>query len=1218
MGQTATDISPATASESVITPTGTVDLKAHNTVIRVLEMEDVLFHLDSAVMMPENPQGASSSQGTSAGTAQQQQAAITGVRALAIVFRYAEFHPTEKILIAGHTDTSGGYQLNYELSALRAKNVLYLLIGTDSASFKEGEQWAAICAGRHKIEDYQQIMKHFDVRSKGSWNCDPGAINNSWNKDTEAACEAFFDKVAPTEKAVIMSAIKGHGQKKWPKAAWEKVYPLYIEELRETLAVDENDLLARRTSLLTQFADSKKLFVSCGESFPIDQKDKTNYRSQVNRRVEILFLDESQVPKIDCPVDAKGMTRKHRTKGDPGPDPPECPLWNNFHRKEYIKPEYLYAKTYFLQFTYFNPIKQQLSSVPGGLQIEAVRFTGENLRTVGKFSNDVYEVTVFLDEDTKKNHPKEWSFRFQTKTQWVFTENKDAAPEMQQIPLATVHAAPLQDRMKFYDLPAEWNSRNWFCSVGNKRNEFVQLIDQQSKSTTPMVFCLDDTVLVDAAESQVLQDANAGGTAKALDREKSRFHILYVNKDERMAVYESVAGGKLDPDVLEIPAAPAGTKVRDPVKFRFPLNSSNIPMNFIGAPVGNIKAIVFCGRFYVVGGRRARNTGTNNFDFGKGHLVGAREAMLEDPLLYHKKIVAHAPPADHKDAHRVIHHPKIGDFEVHFIAQCGIEKNISYSYLIVYYSTFVIGDPHPTAAGNPTRAEINHFIMEGIENAIKHWNNKDYIFEERAPNADPLKNHNVKPFYFFESNETLVYVPPAPPPDIKGDDYDAVFKENTFKNALNDTFGGKPRGVTFIVEGAKTPYDWCLSVRSANRAYSIVALTTDSYQGDTGARPQFTEYNDKEPYSWLTMAHEFGHATGQVDDYLEEGIPLWDHVAGKWETASVAVMGQRGLDTSYDWIANTNTNLPNRIIGIDAYEIQHRFRSMMNENGPVRMRYFWRFVKWLNDESATAGTKINQLIGTREYRIRYRNDATEANQLTFECLPPSAAAGATVLQQNRTVNPWRFIRERISFGPAGSRRSMDAFLYYPLDECRRLRRNDWTLVPPKTTPYADVTLKAILVLRVLVTVEFVNFPNVNAKRQWLLTLSNIFRQNFLKGVNGSKFMLRAGDGSDLDPTLIHFLPGFHDHQVGNLDAVCNYHVTVDDTGNNALAQAATTLSVGTAWAPGGVDHRQALFNYFFNKPAGNATFAPADLEFVRSWFATKFGNNSFRIVDLEA
>src|SRR5512143_1083448 len=116
--------------------------------VHILEMEDVLFHHNSAVMMPGHPAGKSAADGSEDDATDTEDAAIkegqqktSGVAALALVFRQFEFDPEKRMIIAGHTDTSGSAQVNFELSDQRAQNVLYLL--TDARS-----EWAELSAKR--------------------------------------------------------------------------------------------------------------------------------------------------------------------------------------------------------------------------------------------------------------------------------------------------------------------------------------------------------------------------------------------------------------------------------------------------------------------------------------------------------------------------------------------------------------------------------------------------------------------------------------------------------------------------------------------------------------------------------------------------------------------------------------------------------------------------------------------------------------------------------------------------------------------------------------------------------------------------------------------------------------------------------------------------------------------------------------------------------------
>lgn len=56
------------------------------------------------------------------------------------------------------------------------------------------------------------------------------------------------------------------------------------------------------------------------------------------------------------------------------------------------------------------------------------------------------------------------------------------------------------DRLKFYDLPTDWQSRNYFAKLSDTTGEFGWYEDVCEKPTAkdkPLVFCLDDTVLTD-------------------------------------------------------------------------------------------------------------------------------------------------------------------------------------------------------------------------------------------------------------------------------------------------------------------------------------------------------------------------------------------------------------------------------------------------------------------------------------------------------------------------------------------------------------------------------------------------------------------------------------------------------------------------------------------------------------------------------------------------
>ena len=354
--------------------------------MHILEMEDVLFHLNSAVMMPERPKGASASQGA----AQPSQDRISGIQALAVTFKQFEFDPRKRMLIAGHTDTSGDPALNFELSQQRADNVLHLLEGNR-------DSWAEVSRKRHRIEDYQQIMKFLFENKRWGWSCDPGNLDNRWADPTRKATAAFKTDYnawvasgkAPSEATPLpddLTLIVDKDPKhEWPLEAWKAAFDIYNIELAAALKCDLSQLNTRYRPMLAfiepnelpsvvkqafrmlfpalfQTADARRKTVGCGESFPIDSAEKSSYESQANRRVVLLFFDRDEMPIMNCPTRVKTVHT-----------PAECPLWHTLHYIPiYIDKNDLTAIAYHLKFVYFDRVYQAWKEVPEGLPIRAL------------------------------------------------------------------------------------------------------------------------------------------------------------------------------------------------------------------------------------------------------------------------------------------------------------------------------------------------------------------------------------------------------------------------------------------------------------------------------------------------------------------------------------------------------------------------------------------------------------------------------------------------------------------------------------------------------------------------------------------------------------------------------------------------------------------------------------------------------------------------------
>jgi hypothetical protein len=89
---------------------------------------------------------------------------------------------------------------------------------------------------------------------------------------------------------------------------------MYQWELAQGLGTDSAGLDALRGKV--QFMDGGKKFLPCGESFPIQQPERGNFRSQTNRRIEFLLFDPGEEPALTCPASRSTVHTKK-----------ECPIY---------------------------------------------------------------------------------------------------------------------------------------------------------------------------------------------------------------------------------------------------------------------------------------------------------------------------------------------------------------------------------------------------------------------------------------------------------------------------------------------------------------------------------------------------------------------------------------------------------------------------------------------------------------------------------------------------------------------------------------------------------------------------------------------------------------------------------------------------------------------------------------------------------------------------
>lgn len=207
---------------------------------------------------------------------------VSGLGVLVVAYRFQTLNPDYLLLLAGHADTSGDDSYNFDLSRLRAKNVLHLLLG-------ERGPWVDISERHSQVEDYQRILKHYAREFR--WDCDPGDVDNQRGPQTEAAV-ANFQATYNTmlDKSIAVDGDVGSD-------TWGAFFDMYMEELALMLDTTPAELEAsRRVQLLSTDAP----LIACGEQMPIDHPERPDYRSSVNRRVELLFFHRSYRPDLRC------------------------------------------------------------------------------------------------------------------------------------------------------------------------------------------------------------------------------------------------------------------------------------------------------------------------------------------------------------------------------------------------------------------------------------------------------------------------------------------------------------------------------------------------------------------------------------------------------------------------------------------------------------------------------------------------------------------------------------------------------------------------------------------------------------------------------------------------------------------------------------------------------------------------------------------------------
>ena len=187
--------------------------------------------------------------------------------ALVTAIDYGQKEPDKRLVLFGHTDTSGENAYNFDLSELRAKAVKAILT-------QDKTTWIEIVNNKSQVLDYQTILKNLTFRH--GWQCDPGELDNKNGVKTQAAVKAFQTRTNQIYNlALVVDGVMG------PKS-WEAILTVMGNLLKEQLG------LTALPKLNYGYSGNGGVY-GCGESFPLEAVNKNDYKSQKNRRVELVY-----------------------------------------------------------------------------------------------------------------------------------------------------------------------------------------------------------------------------------------------------------------------------------------------------------------------------------------------------------------------------------------------------------------------------------------------------------------------------------------------------------------------------------------------------------------------------------------------------------------------------------------------------------------------------------------------------------------------------------------------------------------------------------------------------------------------------------------------------------------------------------------------------------------------------------------------------------------
>jgi len=233
--------------------------------------------------MPNGPDGSNENKAPQDDTATAQQETISGLDVIKTILIRLQEYPDQKILLTGHTDTSGDDVYNQKLAYGRATSAQYILEGREP-------DWVALVEDKHHKKDVQHLLEWAHT-AKG-YDTDPQGVDGKIGSNTKDALEKFYLAIN-ADFGKSFTAVR-----EVTTEFWKGIYLLYEDALYTLLATDAAGLAHIRKSV--RWMDETHKSVGCGEYWPIDQPHKDRYRSEANRRLEIYFFDKDERLTFTC------------------------------------------------------------------------------------------------------------------------------------------------------------------------------------------------------------------------------------------------------------------------------------------------------------------------------------------------------------------------------------------------------------------------------------------------------------------------------------------------------------------------------------------------------------------------------------------------------------------------------------------------------------------------------------------------------------------------------------------------------------------------------------------------------------------------------------------------------------------------------------------------------------------------------------------------------